>query len=181
MSGDDKRPLGKILLQRKLVSQSELEDSLRDQRRSATPEPLASQLVDEGKIDEIEALRALSEQHGVPGIDLTQVAIVLDHLDVVPGEVAESHRILPVLLRGDRIFLAMADPHDKRVIDELEFVTGKKVYPYIAVHKTLLHTIAAAYAAKAQGQQHYLGPRVPEETLRQLGLASASVAQANPA
>jgi hypothetical protein len=119
MSSDEKRPLGKILLQRKLVSQQELDDALRAQRRSSVPAPLASQLVDDGKLDEVEALRALSEQHGVPGIDLTQIAIALDHLDAVPQEVAETRRILPVLIRGDRLFLAMADPHDKRVIDEL--------------------------------------------------------------
>jgi DNA-binding response OmpR family regulator len=172
MSSDEKRPLGKILLQRKLVSQQELEAALRAQKRSATPAPLASVLVNEGTVDEIEALRALSEQHGVPGIDLTQVAIVLEHLDVVPREVADTHRILPVLMRGDRIFMAMADPHDKRVIDELEFVTGKKVYPYIAVHSTLTRAIHDAYEAKARGEKHYLGPRVPEETLKQLGLSS---------
>ncbi|HEY8089393.1 MAG TPA: response regulator [Polyangiaceae bacterium] len=176
MSGDEKRPLGKILLQRKLVSQQELESALKAQRRSTTPAPLASVLVEEGTVDEVEALRALSEQHGVPGIDLTQVAVVLDHLDVVPREVAQTHRILPVLVRGDRIFLAMADPHDKRVIDELEFVTGKKVYPYIAMHSTLTKTIQAAYDAKAHGERHYLGPRVPEETLRQLGLAPSAPA-----
>ncbi len=179
MSSDEKRPLGKILLQRKLVSQQELEAALRAQKRSMTPAPLASVLVSEGTVDEIDALRALSEQHGVPGIDLTQVAIVLEHLDVVPREVAETHRILPVLMRGDRIFMAMADPHDKRVIDELEFVTGKKVYPYIAVHSTLTRTINDAYEAKARGDRHYLGPRVPEETLRQLGLSAPPSAPAS--
>src|SRR5580693_7617579 len=157
MSSDEKRPLGKILLQRKLVSQQELEATLKAQKRSVTPAPLASVLVDEGKVDEIEALRALSEQHGVPGMDLTQIAIVLEQLDVVPREVAETHRILPVLVRGDRVFLAMADPHDKRVVDELEFVTGKKVYPYIAVQSTLVRTTAEAYDAKARGEKHYLG------------------------
>lgn len=172
MASDDKRPLGKILLQRKLVSQQELDEALRTQRRSSVPAPLASQLVEDGKIEEIEALRALSEQHGVPGVDLTQVAIAIQHLDAVPREIAESGRILPVLVRGDSLFLAMADPHDKRVIDELGFVTGKKVYPYIAVHSTLMKTITAAYDAKSHGEQHYLGPRVPAETLRQLGLSS---------
>ncbi|MDP8999554.1 MAG: response regulator [Myxococcota bacterium] len=176
MSGDEKRPLGKILLQRKLVSQQVLDEALQTQRRSSRPAPLASQLVDDGKLDEIEALRALSEQHGVPGIDLTQIAIVLDHLEVVPREVAETRRILPVLIRGDRLFLAMADPLDKRVIDELEFVTGKKVYPYIAVHSTLLKAIALAYDGKARGDPHYLGPRVPPDTLRQLGLAPSVAA-----
>jgi DNA-binding response OmpR family regulator len=179
MSSDEKRPLGKILLQRKLVSQQELDAALGAQKRSSSPTPLASVLVNDGTLDEIEALRALSEQYGVPGIDLNQVAIVLEHLDVAPRELAETHRILPVLMRGDRIFLAMADPRDKRVIDELEFVTGKKVYPYIAVHSTLTRTVAAAYEAKARGEPHYLGPRVPEETLRHLGLG-ASAAPAAP-
>jgi DNA-binding response OmpR family regulator len=176
MSSDEKRPLGKILLQRKLVSQQDLDAALRTQRRSPDSAPLASQLVDGGAVDEVDALRALSEQHGVPGIDLTQVAFVLEHLDVVPRELAEKNRILPVLVRGDRIFLAMADPHDKRVVDELEFVTGKKVYPYIAVHSTLLRMAAAAYDAKARGEVHYLGPRVPAETLRQLGLTRPAAA-----
>jgi DNA-binding response OmpR family regulator len=172
MSSDEKRPLGKILLQRKLVSQQELEAALRAQKRSVTPAPIASQLVEQGKVDEVDALRALSEQHGVPGIDLTQIALVVEHLDSVPREVAETHRILPVLVRPDRIFLAMANPHDQRVVDELEFVTGRKVFAYIAIHSTLEKAIAAAYDAKERGERHYLGPRVPAETLRQLGLAA---------
>jgi DNA-binding response OmpR family regulator len=171
MPGDEKRPLGKILLQRKLVSQQELDAALRAQKRSVAPAPLLSQLVESGTVSEVEALRALSEQHGVPGLDLTQIVIVLDHLDVVPRELAETNRILPVLVRGDRIFLAVADPNEKRVIDELEFVTGKKVFPYVAVHATLTRTIAAAYEAKARGQAHYVAPLVPAETLRQLGIA----------
>jgi DNA-binding response OmpR family regulator len=172
MSSDEKRPLGKILLQRKLVSQQELDAALRVQKRSVTPAPLLSQLVESGTVTEIEALRALSEQHGMPGIDLTQVVIVLDHLDVLPRELAETNRILPVLVRGDRIFLAVADPHEKRVIDELEFVTGKKVFPYVAVHATLAKAISAAYDAKARGEAHYIAPQVPAETLRQLGIAA---------
>jgi|HubBroStandDraft_1064217.scaffolds.fasta_scaffold24996_2 DNA-binding response OmpR family regulator len=172
MSSDEKRPLGKILLQRKLVSQQELDAALRAQKRSVAPAPLLSQLVENGTVSEIEALRALSEQHGMPGIDLTQVVIVLDHLDVLPRELAEANRILPVLVRGDRIFLAVADPHEKRVVDELEFVTGKKVFPYVAVHVTLSKAIAAAYDAKARGEAHYVAPHVPAETLRQLGIAA---------
>ena len=170
MSSDEKRPLGKILLQRKLVSQQELDAALREQKRAVTPTPLASQLVDDGTVDEVDALRALSEQYGVPGIDLTQIVIALEHLDVVPRDLAQTHLILPVLVRGDRIFLAAADPHEKRVVDELEFVTGKKVYSYIAVHSTLTKAIAAAYDAKANNALHYVGPRAPAETLRSLGL-----------
>ncbi len=172
---DEKRPLGKILLQRKLVSQQELDTALKAQKRTPTPVPLASQLVEDGTVKEVDVLRALSEQHGVPGIDLTQIVIQLDHLETVPRHLAETHRVLPVLVRGDRIYLATEDPNAKRIVDELEFVTGKKVYSYVAVHSTLVRAIAAAYDAKARGETHYVGPDVPEEKLRQLGVSVARV------
>ncbi|MGA2450946.1 MAG: response regulator [Polyangiaceae bacterium] len=174
MSSDDKRTLAKIPLQRKLVSHVAIEDGSLTSGDSISREPATAQPAMDGNVEDLETLRTLSEKHGVPGIDLAQIAIVLDHLDVVSREVADSHRVLPVLVRGDRIFLAMETPGDKAVIDELEFVTGKKVYPYIAVPKTLVETIAAAYAAKARGERHYLGPRVPAETLIQLGLTPSA-------
>jgi DNA-binding response OmpR family regulator len=116
----------------------------------------------------------------MPGIDLNQVAILLEHLDVVPREVAMAQRILPVLMRDDRIFLAMANPHDKRTIDELEFVTGRKVYPYIAITHTLERTIRAAYDAKEKDEVYFLGPKVSQETLQQLGLTPSGSAMPAP-
>ncbi|MGH7437185.1 MAG: response regulator [Polyangiaceae bacterium] len=184
MSSDEKRPLGKIALQRKLVSQADLDAALKAQKRSPSVAPTApagaaaAGAAGEGEVDEVQILRGLSEQHGIPGIDLLQIAIVLEQLDTVPREVAETHSILPVLVRGDRMFLAMADPTDKRVVDELEFVTGKKVFSYIAVPATLARTVADAYDARARGDRHYLGPRVPAETLRQLGIEPDPAAQA---
>jgi DNA-binding response OmpR family regulator len=179
MSGDEKRPLGKILLQRKLVSQQELDAALREKERQAA---LAGQAAHppEDPAAEVQALRALSEQHGIPGMDLQQIAILVEQLDAVPREVAETHRVLPVLVRADRIFLAMSDPGDKRVIDELEFVTGKKVFPYIAIHATIVKTIAAAYDAKERGETYYLAPHVPAETLRQLGLEAPAAPRREP-
>ena len=70
----------------------------------------------------------------------------------MPREVAEAHKLLPVLVKDDQLFVAMADPADKKAIDELEFVTGKKVYPYVALASPLLRSIVAAYDAKGQGE-----------------------------
>jgi DNA-binding response OmpR family regulator len=172
MADDEKKPLGRILLQQKLISQRDLDSALRDQQHAAIDrtKPLASRLTERGVVSELDALRALSEQHGVPGIDLTQVALLLEQLDLVPREIAETHLIVPALVKDDRIFLAMASPGDKRVIDELEFVTGKKVYPYVALTTTIEKTIAGAYDAKARGETYFLGANVPDETLKQLGI-----------
>ncbi|CAN5236325.1 hypothetical protein BH09MYX1_BH09MYX1_41000 [soil metagenome] len=169
------QPLGRILLRQKLISQNQLDSALANAKAGGMP--LASQLIDEGILKEVDAVRALSEQHGVPGIDLSQVAIFLEHL-VVPREVAEAHKILPVLVKGDRLFLAMADPSDKKVIDELEFVTGKKVYPYVALAGVLSKTISSSYDAKSQGETYHLGDSVSRETLRKLGLSGSSTNEA---
>jgi DNA-binding response OmpR family regulator len=166
MSSDEKKPIGRILLKRRLISQEELDKQLETQKAARDGVPLASRIASSGVVPETEVLRALSEQFGVPGIDVSQLALSLEHLDLVPREVAESSRVLPVLVRDDRLFLAMGNPQDKRVIDELEFVTGRRIYPYVAISTTLEKTIRAAYDAKEQGHRHYAGPNASHAASR---------------
>lgn len=161
MSSDEKKQIGRILLKRRLISQEELDRQLETQRTSQDGVPLASRIASSGVAPETEVLRALSEQFGVPGIDLRQLSLPLEHLDLVPREVAEASHVLPVLARDERLFLAMSNPQDKRVIDELEFVTGRRIYPYVAISTTLEQTIRAAYDAKDQGKTHWRGPHAP--------------------
>ncbi len=151
MPADEKRPLGRILLQRKLVPR-ELAGALREQKPADEPTSSAVRPVAPERDVEHAELLALSERTGFPALDLRQVTITLDHLDVVPREVAEALRILPVLLGEGLVYLAMADPADKRALDEVEFVTGKTVHPFVVPPATLLRTIAAAYDAKARGE-----------------------------
>jgi DNA-binding response OmpR family regulator len=177
MSSDDKKPIGRILLKRRLISQEELDKQLETQKSARDGVPLASRIASSGVVPETEVLRALSEQFGVPGIDLNQLALLLKHLDMVPREVAESSRVLPVLARDDRLFLAMANPQDKRVIDELEFVTGRRIYPYVAISTTIEKTIRAAYDAKEQGLKHFIGPNAPRSAIEQTAATNESYQQ----
>ena len=124
-------------------------------------------------MNEKDQLRVLADRFGVPGIDLSEVVILIDDLDLIPREVCETHGILPVLVRGEHLFLAMANPADHRVIDEIEFVTGKKVYPYAALTRELTTTTAAAHDALARRLAYYIGPNVSEGRLRELGLGGA--------
>ncbi|WP_437816726.1 response regulator [Sorangium sp. So ce1078] len=177
----NKKPLGRILLQQRAVTQPQLEQALLEARAKGVP--LATNLIESGTVSEVAALKALSEQSGVPGIDLNQVCIKLSDLSILPREIAAKHKLLPVLVREDRILVAMAAPADKKVIDELEFVTGKRVFPYIALAGPLVRTIAAAYDMKEQGEPFYVGAKCPPEVLKRAGLgaAAASAPEATPA
>ncbi len=169
MSQEAKKPLGRILLQQRAVTQAQLDTALEEARAAGVP--LATRLTDAGTVSEVEALKALSEQSGVPGIDLNQVCIRLTDLSILPREIAARHKLLPVLVRDDRIFVAMAAPTEKKVIDELEFVTGKRVFPYIALAGPLQRVIAQAYEMSDRGESYYVGPQCPPEVLRKAGLS----------
>jgi len=164
----EKKQIGKILLRQRALSPEQLDRALADQRGGR----LASRLAADGTISDVAALKALSEQHGIPGIDLTQICLKLDDLELLPREIAEKHLILPVLTRDDRLFIAMANPREKKVIDELEFVTGKKVYPYVALDAALSHVIEEAYGRKARGDSYYVGPNCPADVLANLQIDS---------
>jgi CheY-like chemotaxis protein len=171
---EEKKQLGKILLKQRLVTPDEL-DSLLKEQKAHPGSRLASTVERAGKVPGKELLKALSEQHGLPGIDLAQVVVPLENLRWIPTDVAKRHSILPVLVKDDRIFLAMADPRDKRIIDEIEFVTGRRVFPYVALHDLLQEVIEEAYRLLDLGEAHYIGSQVPAEYLASLGIAASPV------
>jgi CheY-like chemotaxis protein len=153
---DSKKHLGRILLQRKVVTPDGLSELLQQQALSGGR--LASAAVELGKADAADVLGALSEQQGLPAIDLRRLVLPLANLRLLSVEIARRHSILPLLCEDDRLFLAMADPDDARVIHEVEFSTGKRVFPYVALHGTLREVIEQAYAALARGDSEYAGP-----------------------
>jgi DNA-binding response OmpR family regulator len=169
MDSDKKKPIGSILLKQHAVSARQLEEALKRGKRGDPP--LVSRLTEDGIIRETQALKALSEQSGCPGIDLNQVVIRLDDLRLLPREVAERHTLVPVLVKGNRMFLAMADPSDRQVLEEIEMMTGKRAFPYISLKQMLRRVIAEAYDLRDKGNTHYIGPKCSEETMRKAGVS----------
>ncbi len=160
MNDENKTQLGKILLKRKLVSSAELDSLLDEQKSGAEPgERLASKVLQKGLTDEVRLLKALSEQAGVPAVNLEEIEFPLTNLDIIPKEIAAQHVILPIVVVGDSINLAMANPDDQRVIDEIEFVSGKRVFPHVALHAQIVNLVESCYVDKENGETHYRGKR----------------------
>jgi len=82
------------------------------------------ELLEEHQIEGAVLARLVSEEYGVPLLELG--SIVLDHLpvDLVPQSLIRKHKCLPLYRRGNRLFLAVADPTNKSAIDEFKFATG---------------------------------------------------------
>ena len=163
-----KATTGELLVQRGAVAPTVLAKAEAAAKKAGGK--LCSQLLAMKACDEQVLAQVLAEKHGLPGVDLSHSVVPLEALDRVPRPVAEADVILPLSLEGDRLHLAMASPRDgDKILDEVRFVTGMEVSPYIAVLGALQAAIAAAYDAREKGEAFWRGAKAGA------GLAHAAV------
>ncbi len=99
-----------------------------------------------------------------PGPDTARVAVAkmdvpMEHLGIVPREVAEHFLVAALSVDDEKIEVAMADPSLDRVVEELEFATGKHVVRVEASATELKEALDRAYAAVDEGARLQAGPR----------------------
>jgi hypothetical protein len=168
MSGERKH-LGKVLLKRQVLGEADLASALSD----GGTEALASKLIARGLVKEADVLRGLSEQFGVPAVDLERVGIDTTHL-VVPADFAKQHKVLPLFADDERVLVAMLAPDDLVVLTRLAAVTRRAPTPYVALPLPLHRAIDRAYAAARAGERTYFGrhARTAESPSALLSLAT---------
>src|SRR5689334_13655874 len=88
---------------------------------------LVSHLVTQGIADAKEIAIAASQEFGVPLLDLDAVQLDLDVVKLVSDKLLAKHRVLPLLKRGKRLFVAVSDPTNMHALDEIKFQTGLSI------------------------------------------------------
>ena len=173
-------PIGELLKTSGVITDEQMASALQTQGTSGAR--FASQCLLLGFAEEVDLLKALSKQKGIPGLDLSRTVVPVEDLKIVPKRVAMDSLVLPVRVEDDRIFLAMADPDRRDLIDEVQFVTGRPVVGYIALQSALKRAIDEAYVlSESGGARFYKGSRLPPdhkliETARHLAAAGAGAA-----
>src|SRR5919107_791567 len=122
--------LGELLTKASLISQDQLKESLRVQKE--TGGKLGETLIKLGFVTEEDITECLSQQFGVPSINLQHFEIDASVIKLIPGDVARKYNILPVNKTGATITIAMADPTNVFAMDDIKFMTGYNVEPVVA-------------------------------------------------
>ncbi len=115
-----------------------------------------------GLADENSLVRALCRAHACPGVDLSRSVVPCSNLDVIAGDFCRGRRVLPISVGRSELVLAMADPEEIAVADEVRFFTGRKVLRYVAVAASLARTLDRLAALRKQGQPAWRGPHAPK-------------------
>jgi len=146
-----RKGLGAILREADVISERQLRDALSAQKTFG--ERLASVLVRQCTLTEKFAVTYLGRQLGVPGVDLSRQEIDLELLGKVPLELCERHLVFPIKVQGTRLQIAMADPNDQKLVSEIEFKTGARLAPMIALDASIKNAIVEARRALKAGQK----------------------------
>jgi len=131
--------LGELLLRDQIISPEQLQRAQEESKKSG--ERLGNTLIKVGAIQEDDLTQFLSKQYGVPAINLSEFDIDPDVIALVPKEVVERHRVIPVNRAGSSLIIAIADPSNILAIDDLKFVTGYNIEVVVASDVSITQAI----------------------------------------
>lgn len=135
--------LGELLIKRNFITAEQLKKAQEEQKLRGGR--LESNLVKLGYIKEDELLSFLSAQYRVPSVKLSKIEINPNVVKLIPSSVAKKYFIMPINRIGPKLTLAMADPSNIVVIDEVKFMTGFNVEPVVASETEIIDAIKKYY------------------------------------
>lgn len=138
-----RKRIGEILIQAGVLGDAELKAALVEQRRWGGP--LGNILIEMNMVTEEVLVKALSQQLNFPTVDLDVTEISDDVIDLVSGELAAQHRMMPFHVEGKFLDVAMSEPTNLGIIDELRIRTQLNVRSYLAGPKMIERAIERCY------------------------------------
>jgi type IV pilus assembly protein PilB len=140
--------IGELLVKEGLINQQALEKALQEQKTSGYR--VGYNLVKLGFVNEVELTRMLARQYRMPAVDLTNFEVDPRIAKLIPSELAQRHLVLPLKREGRTLTVAMADPSDLGVIDDLKFITRYDIFPVIAGEYTLRNAVDKYYGESGE-------------------------------
>jgi len=135
--------IGDQLVHEQLITREQLQQALDDARANGTR--IGYSLVKLGFLGESDLVRALARQHRVPAVDLERVRLDPRILKLIPAEFAAKHQVLPLRRVGRTLTVAMSNPTDLGVVDDLKFLTRLDIEAVIAGDFTLKRIVEREY------------------------------------
>ncbi len=135
--------LSELLIKRNFITSEQLKKAQEEQKLKGGR--LESNLVRLGYIKEDELLSFLSAQYRVPSVKLSKIEVNPNVTKLIPASISKKYFIIPINRIGPKLTLAMADPSNIVVIDEIKFMTGFNVEPVVASETEIIDAIKKYY------------------------------------
>jgi len=138
-----KKRLGEILRERNQVSADDLNKAIQDQPGKLMH--LGELLLGRGVVSKEDLVVALTELSRVAYVDVQAVSIDESTLSLIPGAMAKRCCALPLEVNGTKLIVALAEPQNLQLIDELRFKSGMIIEPRMGFRTELEAAIEKFY------------------------------------
>ena len=141
------RKFGQVLVDLGYIEEADLWSLLEEARNSDLP--LARVVLDRGMVTEDQLLQAKGEQHGMSVVNLEESKPTPDAVKLVPENMAQVYKILPLTFENDTLTVVMSDPDNLPALDDLRNFLGiKQVQAVLSSARQIEEATKAAYAGK---------------------------------
>ncbi len=140
------RQLGEMLVKDKVISTEDLEEALK--RQESSQASLGRVLIEMGLASEWEMAAALGKQLNVPFITLSHYDIDRQVLEAIPEDIVKRYKIVPVDKTGDTLTIALSDPGNIYLLDELRLLTQCQIIPVISFESDIIEAINRYYGGE---------------------------------
>ena len=140
--------LGAYLLSAGLVDEETLSKALEIQRTQGSPKTkIGKLLIEMGMTDDVNIAKTLASQLNIDFIHLRNLKIPNDVLQSIPASIATSSMIIPISKKGKKLVVAMANPLEQYVIDDLRFITQLDVGIAVSPESEVVSAIDRYYTS----------------------------------
>jgi len=152
------RQIGEILVEQGVISPLELEEAL--QRQRLTGDMLGRVLVRMGLCQEQDVVEALGVQSGMERVDLRKLSVKDDVLRRITPDIAKFYEIAPIREKDNQLVVAMADPLNIGILDDLHQITGMEIRGAISNAPDVAEFIKKHYSYETDSIHETLGELV---------------------
>jgi len=138
---ESKTQLGQLLLARGIVTAEQIERALAEQKEKGHRKLLGELLVEMDYCTENQIASALAEAYGVPYAQVGPKICDAKAIEILPREFLEEHIVLPLFKVVDVLTVAVSEPTNVFLIDEIERISGCKVQVVCATTKDIKATL----------------------------------------
>ncbi len=153
--------LGELLVKEDLISPDQLETALAEQKVSGGR--LSYHLSRLGYLEESELADILSRQYNVPSINLSEFEIDPEVIKLIPREVVEKYKVIPISRADNSLIVAMVDPSNIIAIDDIKFLTGYNIEAVVATEDSIMMAIEKYYDTDSSNIEDVLDQFEEEE------------------
>ncbi len=140
-----KRGIKEILIDYKFLTEADYNKYFEEAKKEN--KDIIHYLCEKKIIDEIRYLKVISNEWGYKAVDLSKIDPPIEVLTLIPEQISRKYQCIAFAKKDKDLYLAMPDPRDFVVVEDISLRTGYNIFPYLSLPHWINKLIETAYGA----------------------------------